>query len=111
MTRRPTTRIAATMLFTLGLAASASAQTWTPAQFKAACEAPGNTVTVFGTLKITSPTLPPPVVVVRSACTVVFTPDAQFEAGVSGLRTFAARRSAFVRCSVANQSRPPVACN
>lgn len=37
--------------------------------------------------------------------------DAQFEAGVSGLRTFATRRSAFVRCSVANQSRPPVTCN
>ncbi len=86
MTRRPTTRIAATMLFTLGLAASASAQTWTPAQFKAACEAPGNTVTVFGTLKITSPTLPPPVVVVRSACTVVFTPDAQFEADNVNMR-------------------------
>lgn len=36
---------------------------------------------------------------------------AQFEAAVSGLRTFAARRGNYVRCSVANQSRPPIACN
>ncbi len=34
----------------------------------------------------------------------------QFEAAVAGLRTFALRRSAFVRCSVANESRPPVSC-
>jgi hypothetical protein len=37
--------------------------------------------------------------------------DAEFENGVSALRTFAARRSLFVRCSVANQSRTPVACD
>ena len=37
--------------------------------------------------------------------------NAQFEDAVQGLRTFAARRSAFVRCSVTrNQSRTPLAC-
>ena len=36
--------------------------------------------------------------------------DDQFEAAVTGLRAFALRRSAFVRCSVANQSRTPIAC-
>jgi spore coat protein H len=35
----------------------------------------------------------------------------QFEAAVADLRTFALRRSAFVRCSVANQSRRPIVCN
>lgn len=37
--------------------------------------------------------------------------DAEFEAGVNGLRAFAVRRSTFVRCSVANQTRTPIACN
>jgi hypothetical protein len=86
VTSSPTARIATAALFALGLAANASAQTWTPAQFKAACEAPGHTVTVFGTLKITSPTLPPPLVVVKSRCTVVFTPDSQFEADNVNMR-------------------------
>jgi hypothetical protein len=36
---------------------------------------------------------------------------AQFDAAVAGLRTFAARRGPYVRCAVANLSRPPVACN
>jgi len=34
-----------------------------------------------------------------------------FEAAVNGLRVFARRRSDFVRCTVANLSRTPVACN
>lgn len=33
-----------------------------------------------------------------------------FDAAVDGLRTFAARRGAYVRCAVANLSRTPVAC-
>lgn len=36
---------------------------------------------------------------------------AQFEDAVAGLRTFAVRRGAYVRCAVANQSRTPIACN
>jgi len=36
--------------------------------------------------------------------------DADVEAAVSGLRTFARSREAYVRCSVANQSREPRAC-
>ncbi|MFN7976658.1 MAG: CotH kinase family protein [Vicinamibacterales bacterium] len=35
----------------------------------------------------------------------------EFEAAVDGLRLFARRRSDFVRCTVANLSRTPVACN
>lgn len=34
-----------------------------------------------------------------------------FETAVNGLRVFARRRSDFVRCTVANLSRTPVACN
>jgi hypothetical protein len=37
--------------------------------------------------------------------------DADVTAAIDGLRTFARTRGAFVRCSVANQSRSPVACN
>jgi hypothetical protein len=66
-------------LLALGIASTAAAQVSTPAEFKAACEAPGNTVTVIGTLKVTPPVLPPPLVTVNSGCTVVLTPDAQFE--------------------------------
>jgi hypothetical protein len=36
--------------------------------------------------------------------------NADFEAAVAGLRTFARVRSGFVRCEVANQSRAPQAC-
>lgn len=36
---------------------------------------------------------------------------ADFEAAVNGMRVFARRRSDFVRCTVANLSRTPVACN
>jgi hypothetical protein len=37
--------------------------------------------------------------------------DAEVEAAIDGLRTFARRRGAFVHCTIANRSRPPVACN
>jgi hypothetical protein len=37
--------------------------------------------------------------------------DAEVAAAIDGLRTFARTRGAFVRCSVANQSRSPIACN
>lgn len=37
--------------------------------------------------------------------------DADVETAIAGLRTFARARGAFVRCSVANETRTPVACN
>lgn len=73
-------------LMSLISASVASAQVITPAQFKAACEAPGNTVTVVGTLKVSSPSLPPALVTVNSGCQVQLSPDAQFEADNVNLR-------------------------
>lgn len=86
MTSSLTPRLTAVAVLTLGLAATASAQTWTPTQFRDACEAPGNTVTVIGALKVSAPTLATTPVVVRTPCTVVFTPDAQFEVDQVNMR-------------------------
>lgn len=77
---------ASAALVTLGFATAASAQLLTPAEFKALCEAPGNTVNVVNTLKIQSPVMPPPLVTVNSGCQVVFAPDSNFEADNVNMR-------------------------
>lgn len=77
---------ASAALITFGFATAASAQQLTPAEFKALCEAPGNTVTVVNTLKIQSPVMPPPLVTVNSGCQVNFSPDSQFEADNVNMR-------------------------
>lgn len=78
--------IAFTLVVTLGLSASASAQVVTTAELKAACQAPGHTVNVVNTYKVTSPAQPAPLVQVNSGCTFVFAPDSQFEADLVNLR-------------------------
>lgn len=73
-------------VLSFGFAASASAQVVTTAELKAACEAPGNTVTIVNTYKVISPAQPPPLVQVNSGCMFVLTPDSQFEADKVNLR-------------------------
>lgn len=79
-------RAASAAIATFGLAVTASAQVVTTAQLKAACEAPGNTVTVVNTYKVTSPIQPPPLVQVNSGCTFLIAADSQFEADNVNLR-------------------------